>query len=90
MSDKNIISPCISVCKTDPVSGFCYGCARTDDEKKTWKDENTTNEWKLSNIEELRSRLGGWQLEAFNKSYKSKQDDGLSLIKKKLLESRNN
>ena len=57
--------------------------------KKTWKDENTTNEWKLSNIEELRSRLDGWQLEAFNESYKSKQDSGLSLIKKKLLESRN-
>jgi len=90
MTEENVISPCISVCKTDPISGFCYGCGRSNDEKKTWKDENTTNEWKLTNIEELRNRLGGWQLEAFNKSYKSKQDDGLSLIKKKLLESRNN
>ena len=90
MSKENVISPCISVCKTDPISGFCYGCGRSNDEKKTWKDENTTNEWKLSNIEELRSRLDGWQLEAFNASYKSKQDSGLSLIKKKLLESRNN
>ncbi len=33
MEDK-VISPCISICKTDPVSGFCYGCARTNDEKK--------------------------------------------------------
>ena len=90
MTEENVISPCISVCKTDPISGFCYGCGRSNDEKKTWKDENTTNEWKLTNIEELRNRLGGWQLEAFNKSYKSKQDDGLSLIKKKLLESRDN
>ena len=90
MTEENVISPCISVCKTDPISGFCYGCGRSNDEKKTWKDENTTNEWKLTNIEELRNRLGGWQLEAFNKSYKSKQDSGLSLIKKKLLESRNN
>ena len=90
MSEENVISPCISVCKTDPISGFCYGCGRSNDEKKTWKDENTTNEWKLSNIEELRSRLGGWQLEAFNESYKSKQESGLSLIKKKLLESRDN
>ena len=90
MSEENVISPCISVCKTDPISGFCYGCGRSNDEKKTWKDENTTNKWKLSNIEELRSRLGGWQLEAFNKSYKSKQENGLSLIKKKLLESRDN
>ena len=85
-----IISPCISICKTDPKSGFCYGCGRSNDEKKTWKDENTTNEWKLSNIEELRSRLDGWQLKAFIESYKSKQETGLSLIKKKLLESRNN
>jgi hypothetical protein len=90
MSEENVISPCISVCKTDPISGFCYGCGRSNDEKKTWKDENTTNEWKLSNIEKLRSRLDGWQLEAFNESYKSKQDSGLSLIKKKLLESRKN
>ena len=90
MSVENVTSPCISVCKTDPISGFCYGCGRSNDEKKTWKDENTTNEWKLSNIEELRSRLNGWQVEGFNESYKSKQDSGLSLIKKKLLESRNN
>ena len=89
MTEENVISPCISVCKTDPISGFCYGCGRSNDEKKTWKDANTTNEWKLTNIEELRNRLCGWQLEAFNESYKSKQDDGLSLIKKKLLESRN-
>ena len=90
MTEHNIISPCISVCKTDPISGFCYGCARSSDDKKAWKDENTTNEWKLKNIELLRSRLSGWHLEAFNESYKSKQVSGLSLIKKKLLESRNN
>ena len=45
MSDK-IISPCISICKTDPLTGFCYGCARTNDEKK-WKDEKTSNQWKI-------------------------------------------
>ena len=90
MSEKNIISPCISVCKTDPISGFCYGCGRSNEEKITWKDENTTNEWKSNNIKELKNRLDGWQLEAFNESYKSKQESGLSLIKKKLLESRNN
>ena len=90
MNDQNVVSPCISVCKTDPISGFCYGCGRSDEEKKAWKDESTTNQWKLDNIEELRGRLDGWQLEAFNESYKSKQENGLSLIKKKLLESRNN
>jgi len=88
MSKENIISPCVSVCKTDPISGFCYGCGRTDDEKKLWKDENTSNQWKLNNIVELKNRLNGWQLDAFNASYKSKKDTGLSLIKKKLLASR--
>ena len=89
MTEKNIVSPCISVCKTDPVSGFCYGCGRSNDDKKLWKDENTSDEWKLNNIEELKKRLNGWQREAFEVSYKSKQDSGLSLIKKKLLETRN-
>ena len=90
MNEQNIVSPCISVCKTDPISGFCYGCGRSSDDKKAWSDENTSKEWKLKNIEELRNRLDGWVLEAFNESYKSKQETGLSLIKKKLLESRNN
>ena len=34
MSVENVTSPCISVCKTDPISGFCYGCGRSNDEKK--------------------------------------------------------
>ena len=90
MNEQNVVSPCISVCKTDPISGLCYGCARSSKDKKAWKDENTSNEWKLKNIEEIRNRLNGFVLEAFNKSYKSKQETGLSLIKKKLLDSRSN
>ena len=50
MEEKNIISPCISVCKTDPVSGYCYGCGRTNEDKVVWKNENTTNEWKEENL----------------------------------------
>ena len=53
MEENKIISPCISVCKTDPISGFCYGCGRTNDVKKMWKDENTSNNWKISNLQEL-------------------------------------
>ena len=90
MNEHNVVSPCISVCKTDPISGLCYGCARSSEDKKAWKDENTSNEWKLKNIEEIRNRLNGFVLEAFNESYKSKQETGLSLIKKKLLDSRSN
>ncbi|MDC0498406.1 DUF1289 domain-containing protein [Alphaproteobacteria bacterium] len=90
MNEKNVVSPCISVCKTDPISGLCYGCARSSEDKKAWKDENTSNEWKLNNIAEIRNRLDGFILKAFNESYKSKQETGLSLMKKKFLESRNN
>ena len=33
MNENIVISPCISVCKSDPISGNCYGCGRTDEEK---------------------------------------------------------
>ena len=52
---KKIISPCISICKTDPVTGYCYGCARTNEEKKQWKDENISDEWKLGNLKKIKS-----------------------------------
>ena len=90
MEQDKITSPCISICKTDPVSGFCYGCGRTNEEKNTWKDENTSNEWKINNLENLKNRLSDWQLKAFEESYKSKIETGLSLIKKKLLEKSKN
>ena len=85
MKDK-IISPCISICKTDPVTGYCYGCARTEDEKKLWKDQNTLNEWKAKNLETIISRMTGWQLETFKQSYEHKVNRGVSLFKKKQLE----
>ena len=90
MEQEKVTSPCISICKTDPLSGFCYGCGRTNEEKNTWKDENTSNEWKIKNIEDLKNRLSDWQLKAFEESYKSKVETGLSLIKKKLLEKNKN
>ena len=49
-----IVSPCISICKTDPVTGYCYGCARNTDEKIAWKNPETTDEWKKKNLEELK------------------------------------
>ena len=83
MSEK-IIPPCISICKTDPVTGYCYGCARTDEEKILWKDEKTTSEWKSKNLEDIISRMKGWQLDTFNESYNHKVKEGISLFKKKL------
>ena len=90
MEQEKVTSPCISICKTDPLSGFCYGCGRTNEEKNTWKNENTSNEWKIKNLEDLKNRLSDWQLKAFEESYKSKVETGLSLIKKKLLEKSKN
>jgi|TARA_Y200000002_G_C22515305_1_gene593119 predicted Fe-S protein YdhL (DUF1289 family) len=79
-----IISPCISICKIDPSTGYCYGCARTNEEKKMWKLEDTNDEWKKNNLKNIRQRLTGWQLESFNESYKYKINNGISLFKKKL------
>ena len=78
------ISPCISVCKTDPETGYCYGCGRTNEEKSIWKEENTSSDWKQENLEIIKGRLSGWQLESFNKSYEFKIKNGISLIKHKL------
>ena len=81
---KKIVSPCISICKTDPLTGYCYGCARTDEEKKLWKDQKTTNKWKAKNLEEIASRMTGWQLDTFRESYNYKIKKGISLFKKEL------
>ena len=85
---KTIISPCISICKTDPLTGYCYGCARTEEEKKLWKDENTINEWKSKNLDLITLRMKGWQLETFKESYSYKMSNGISLFKKNFLEKK--
>jgi len=77
-----IVSPCISICKTDPLTGFCYGCGRSNNDKKMWKNEKTSQGWKKNNLLELEKRLNGWQLESFKESYKHKLENGISLFKK--------
>ena len=77
-----IISPCISICKTDPQTGYCYGCGRNNEEKKMWKLDSTTNQWKQDNLINIQQRLNGWQLESFKDSYKHKTENGISLYKK--------
>jgi predicted Fe-S protein YdhL (DUF1289 family) len=73
MNNQKIISPCISICKTNHRTGYCYGCARTDKEKIIWKEEN---------INELIKRIMGWQLESFKESYEHKIKTGISIFKK--------
>ena len=80
-----IVSPCISICKTDPQTGFCYGCGRTNEEKKLWKLGDTSDQWKNDNLVNIQKRLSGWQLEGFKDSYKHKIENGISLFKKNLI-----
>jgi len=87
MNDQKIVSPCISICKTDPRTGYCYGCTRTNKEKKIWKDDKTSVDWKKDNINLLMERMSGWQLETFKQSYSSKMKTGLSLFKQNLLKN---
>ena len=77
-----IISPCISICKTDPVTGYCYGCGRNNEEKKNWKDKNTSDKWKKQNLKDIQNRLNGWQLESFKESYNHKVNKEITLFKK--------
>ena len=79
------VSPCISICRTDPVTGYCYGCARSNEEKRIWKDPSTTNEWKNKNLEKIQNRMNGWQLDSFKESYDHKVNKGVSLFKKNLI-----
>ena len=79
-----IISPCISICKTDPLTGYCYGCWRDIEDKKMWKSHNTSDKWKNDNLTNIQKRLSSWQLESFKDSYKFKLENGISLFKKNL------
>ena len=83
-----VISPCISICRTDPVTGYCYGCARTNEEKKLWKDENTNDQGKKENLKLITSRMQGWQLKTFEESYNHKKDKGISLFKQDQLKNK--
>ena len=83
--DNKVISPCISICRTDPVTGYCYGCARTNEEKRLWKDEKTDEKWKQENLQLIATRMQGWQLETFKESYEHKKNKGISLFKKEQL-----
>ena len=81
---KMIVSPCISICKTDPKTGYCYGCGRNNEEKKIWKQEDTSDQWKIDNLKLIKARLSEWQLESFEESYTYKIENGISLFKKSL------
>ena len=65
---------------------FCEGCARTNQEKILWKEKNTTNEWKTSNLIVIQERMNASTLKNFKESYEFKIKNGISLIKKEKLD----
>ena len=87
IKNDEIASPCISICKTDPKTGYCYGCARTNKEKIIWKLESTKATWKRENLNLLILRMSGWQLETFKESYSNKIKTGFSLYKENLMKN---
>jgi uncharacterized protein len=51
---SHIPSPCIGVCRLDPVSGLCAGCMRTPAEIEAWPE--ATDAERLSIVLHLRVR----------------------------------
>lgn len=70
----------------DEDTGFCEGCARSSKEKILWKDKNTTDEWKTTNLIVIQKRMNISMLKNFKESYEFKIKNGISLIKKKKLD----
>ena len=70
----------------DEDTGFCEGCARTSHEKILWKEKNTTDEWKITNLIVIQNRMDAFTLKNFKESYEFKIKNGISLIKKKKLD----
>ena len=87
--NQKIASPCISICKTDPRTGYCYGCARTNEEKMIWKTVDTKTSWKKKNLNLLTERMSGWQLETFKESYATKVTTGFSIYRQNLMKNSN-
>ena len=75
-----IISPCISICN----KGQCYGCARKEEEKKIWKNPETSIIWKEKNLISLKKRMSESQLKTFERSYDEKVKFGKLVYKKNL------
>ena len=53
---QEIDSPCVKICIFDTESGYCLGCSRTADEVEMWGKPETSNEWKLENLKDLKER----------------------------------
>ena len=52
--------------------------------KRSGNLKKLLDEWKTNNLETIKKRLNGWQLDSFNESYEHKIKNGMSLFKKNL------
>ncbi len=50
----DIPSPCVGVCRLDPVTGLCAGCMRTLDEIAAWPAAGSAE--RLAIVQKLRAR----------------------------------
>ena len=80
MSKNKLIDPCIGLCKFDPVTGYCYGCACTLQDRNKWTN-GTSDTWKSKNLHDIKRRLSNsWPLNSWLTNYKYKQEKGESLF----------
>ncbi len=60
VDQTRIVSPCISICELDDVSGYCRGCLRTRDEIAIWgRADDATRLEILEKLHERRAANGG-------------------------------
>ena len=73
MSEKKskVYSPCISECQYDQ-NNTCFRCMRSKEERVKWKDANTTDEWKLENLNNIQERMPEYTLKSWKEAYKKK------------------
>ncbi len=60
--DEEVPSPCVSICRMDPVSELCAGCFRTLDEIALWgrMAENSKREvWKQIGLRIVLAQAAG-------------------------------
>ena len=59
---RDVPSPCISICRMDPASGFCEGCLRTLPEIAGWSRMDGVARRGVWRAIELRARAGLWRI----------------------------
>ena len=55
---RDLPSPCISICRMDPASGFCEGCLRTLPEIAAWSRMDDAGKRGVWRAIELRAGAG--------------------------------